>query len=46
MKIDILTRHNGLSILFVNPLAHSKGIRQRRGKIIEGMYPNTEALET
>lgn len=46
VKIDKITRHNHLEILFVSPEEHTKGIGYAAWKTIEGMYPDTKIWET
>lgn len=46
VKIDKVTQHNHLEILFVNPEEHTKGIGYAAWKQVEGMYPQTKVWET
>ena len=46
VKIDDLSNHNVLEILFINPQEHSKGYGQKTWELIEKMYPNTLVWET
>lgn len=46
LKIDKITQHNYLEILFVLPEEHTKGIGYAAWKQIEEMYPDTKIWET
>lgn len=46
LKIDTITHHNHLEILFVLPEEHTKGIGYEAWKEIEAMYPETRIWET
>ena len=46
LKIDKITQHNHLEILFVIPEEHTKGIGYAAWKQIEEMYPDTKIWET
>lgn len=46
LKIDPKTHRNSLDILFVSPLAHSKGIGFAAWQLVEALHPETEAWET
>ncbi|MDY4592667.1 MAG: GNAT family N-acetyltransferase [Eubacteriales bacterium] len=46
LKIDKITHHNHLEILFVLPEEHTKGIGYSAWKTIEKMYPETKTWET
>lgn len=46
LKINAETRHNELELLFVTPMAHSKGIGYRAWQAVEQLHPETEVWET
>ncbi len=46
LKIDEVTQHNHLELLFVNPDTHSKGIGFAAWKEVERLYPDTQVWET
>ena len=46
IKIDRLTHHNSLEILFVNPDEHSKGIGYGAWLAVEALHPDTVSWET
>ena len=46
LKIDSITHHNELSILFVSPWADGRGVGQAAWKAIEALHPETEVWET
>ncbi|MBP5231436.1 MAG: GNAT family N-acetyltransferase [Clostridia bacterium] len=46
LKIDEVTRHNELELLFIHPEAHSKGIGYAAWQEVERLYPETEVWET
>lgn len=46
LKIDRVTAHNHLEILFVNPEAHSRGIGFGAWCAVEALHPETKIWET
>lgn len=42
LKINPITHHNTLEMLFISPSQHSKGLGLKIWKSIETMYPNTK----
>ncbi len=46
LKIDPVTHHNHLEILFTAPEAHSKGIGYGAWLAVEALHPETEVWET
>ncbi len=46
LKIDKVTNHNHLEILFTSPKEHSKGIGYGAWIAIEALHPETEVWET
>ena len=46
LKIDPVTRHNHLEILFVSPKVNSKGIGYAAWQAAEALHPETEVWET
>ena len=46
LKIDNVTHHNELEILFVAPEAHSKGIGYDAWQAVEALHPETVVWET
>ena len=46
LKIDPITHHNHLEILFVLPQAHGKGIGYQAWKAAEALHPETKIWET
>ncbi len=46
LKIDNITHHNHLEILFVSPEEHSKGIGYSAWLAVEALHPETEIWET
>ena len=46
LKIDEVTQHNKLELLFVHPRAHSKGIGYSAWQEVERLYPETKVWET
>ena len=46
LKIDPVTNHNELELLFVNPDAHSKGIGYGAWLEVEKLHPETEVWAT
>ena len=46
LKIDKITHHNHLEILFTHPNEHSKGIGYAAWQAVEALHPETEVWET
>ena len=46
LKINEMTQHNELELLFVHPRAHSKGIGYAAWQEVERLYPETKVWET
>ncbi len=46
LKIDRITNHNHLEILFTSPHAHSRGIGYGAWLAVEALHPETEVWET
>ncbi len=46
LKIDKVTNHNHLEILFTSPKAHSKGIGYGAWQAVEALHPETKVWET
>ncbi len=46
LKIDKVTNHNHLEILFISPKEHSRGIGYGAWLAIEALHPETEIWET
>lgn len=46
VRIDQVTQHNELELLFVTPNEHSKGVGFSAWKLIEERYPDTVVWET
>ena len=46
LKIDKITHHNELEILFVSPEAHSKGIGFGAWQAVEALHPETKIWKT
>lgn len=46
LKIDEVTQHNELELLFVHPRVHSKGIGYAAWQEVECLYPETKVWET
>ncbi len=46
LKIDRITNHNHLEILFTSPKEHSKGIGYGAWLAVEALHPQTEVWET
>ncbi|MBQ3708832.1 MAG: GNAT family N-acetyltransferase [Clostridia bacterium] len=46
LRIDEVTQHNELELLFVNPSAHSRGIGAAAWREAERLYPDTVVWET
>ena len=46
LKIDPVTQHNHLDILFVSPKAHSRGIGYGAWLAVEALHPETRVWET
>ena len=46
LKIDEITQHNELELLFVNPETHSKGVGYAAWQEVERLYPDTKVWET
>lgn len=46
VRLDPVSHHNELELLFVTPREHSKGVGFRAWQLIEERYPDTEVWET
>ncbi len=46
LKIDRITNHNHLEILFVSPKEHSKGVGYGTWLAVEALHPETKVWET